>query len=346
MTKVHRLLKYIRKHIKIAVFLLVVAIGLFFFIKAKLTPQVKFETFTVKRIDLKDTLTLSGNVDAGEKETLAFQTAGKLSWVGVKEGDTVKKGQFLAALDQRALKKSLQKELNTFAKNRLTLDQSQQDTRDVVIGALSRDKQDALMRTAQGVQYDVNNTILNVELDSLSLELANLYTPIAGIVTAIGVKDAGVNIIPTVATFTVVNPTSLYFSTQADQTDVVKLHDGMDGRITMDSYPDTVVPASIKAIGFTPETDQTGTVYSVKMNLDEQSLSRFKLGMTGDVDFILKEKDGVLAVPETYIKKEGSRKYVFGENKNKIYIETGVTIDSQTEVTSGLEANQIIYDYQ
>lgn len=59
----------------------------------------KGKPFSVKRVDLIETLSFSGQVDAEEKSTMVFQTSGKLSFVKVKEGDVVRRGQVLAGLD-------------------------------------------------------------------------------------------------------------------------------------------------------------------------------------------------------------------------------------------------------
>ena len=69
------------------------------------------ETFTVAKSTLKETLTISGQIDAEEKVTLTFPTGGKLYWVGVKEGDYVEKYQGIASLDQRDLEKRLETSL-------------------------------------------------------------------------------------------------------------------------------------------------------------------------------------------------------------------------------------------
>ena len=57
------------------------------------TTAEKEAAYMVTKATLKNTLNLSGKIDASEKATLGFQTAGRLAWVGVKEGDYVKKGQ-------------------------------------------------------------------------------------------------------------------------------------------------------------------------------------------------------------------------------------------------------------
>ncbi len=68
--------------------------------------NIKTDTARVKRGNLEEKLIISGLIDAEEKVTLRFQTSGRLSWVGVKEGDLVKKYQGIATLDQREIKKN------------------------------------------------------------------------------------------------------------------------------------------------------------------------------------------------------------------------------------------------
>src|SRR3989338_290338 len=85
---------------------ILIAIGGYLFYRQQTAKsQVQLETYTVSRETLKDSLILSGKIDATEKVDLHFQSAGRLAWVGVKEGDLVKKYQGIASLDQRQLQK-------------------------------------------------------------------------------------------------------------------------------------------------------------------------------------------------------------------------------------------------
>ncbi len=59
--------------------------------------------------DIKKELTLTGQIEADNQVNLKFQTAGRLAWVGIKVGDRVKKGQAIASLDKRKLRKNLEK---------------------------------------------------------------------------------------------------------------------------------------------------------------------------------------------------------------------------------------------
>jgi macrolide-specific efflux system membrane fusion protein len=98
--------------------LVVVAVLGFVGFKMFAPVPLKGKTFTVKKGDLRDTLSFSGTVDASEKVALKFQSSGRLSWVGVKEGDVVKKFQGIASLDRESLKKTMANYLNTYLKER------------------------------------------------------------------------------------------------------------------------------------------------------------------------------------------------------------------------------------
>ena len=306
-------------------------------------------SYKIKRQNLKETISFSGKVDADEKATLRFQTSGKLAWVGVKEGERVKKYQSIASLDQAELKKNLQKDLNSYAKQRLTFDQQQDDIRPVIIGTLSQDKQTSLLRTAQQVQFDLNNSVLNVELTSISLQLANMYSPITGVVTKVGSKVAGVNVTPTQAEFDIVNPDTIYFSASVDQTDVVKLNEEMVGDVTLDALPDESFHGKISSIAYAPDENETGTVYPVKLAIigTAADAEKLRLGMTGDSTFTLKERDDVVAVPTTYIKHENGKTYVMKKVNNKpvkTYVTMGEEIDVAIIILSGLEPGDVVYD--
>jgi macrolide-specific efflux system membrane fusion protein len=79
---------------------------------------VKYEEYTVSREDIREELTVSGEIRAEKQADLRFQTGGRLAWVGVKQGDWVKKWQGIAGLDRRSIEKNLQKELNDYMNER------------------------------------------------------------------------------------------------------------------------------------------------------------------------------------------------------------------------------------
>ena len=328
-----------KKRLVIAILLIVIGFAVYnyFFASSKTKNG---ETARVKKGTLEEKLTISGTVDAEEKVTLRFQTSGRLTWVGVKEGDYVGKYQSIASLDPREVKKKLQKELNDYLNQRGDFDQKNKDDyRDKVMT-------DTIKRILDKAQNDLNNSVLDVEIQNLSVEYANLWTPIEGIVTKITSPYAGTNIIPTQAEFEIINPNSIFFEASADQSEVTKLYQGMTGELILDAYPQTSQSGTINNISFIPKSGEAATVYLVKFIFNpDNSDYKYRIGMGGDLTFILKKKEDVLYTPAKYIKSDNGKKFVKVKEQNqelKKYVETGMETDNEVEITSGLNEGETV----
>lgn len=329
--------------------LLILIIGVGFYLNQQKTTQAKKEketTYVVERQDIKESLSLAGEIQADEHVVLRFPTSGRLSWVGVKEGDTVKKYQTIASLDQREMKKNLQKKLLTYSQTRNSFDQTGSDnqrigdqpTNDLDLG-------DEMKRLLENAQYGLDSSVLDVEITNLSIEYSNLYTPIDGVVIRVDSKYAGVNITAAQAEFEITNPKTLYFSFTADQTEITKLSEGMRGTLNMDSFPNQTKEGALYYVSYTPKAGETGTVYEGRIRISSDKASQYRLGMTGDVSFTLSEKRNVVVVLDKFIKSEGDKKYVLRQkkgNQEKVYIKTGLETDGLVEILSGVEMGDVI----
>jgi len=341
------MIKFFKKRWYLVLIVILIA-GFIYYKNTQATAAANKENnYIVKRQNLKDTLTLSGQIDADEKAALKFQTSGRLAWVGVKEGDYVKKYQTLASLDQRDIKNRMQKYLNTFVNSRLDFDQTKDDNWNKQYD-LSETVRNSAQRVLQENQNTLNNSILDVELQSLSIEYANLWTPIEGIVTNISMPFAGVNITPAGAEFDIVNPKTIYYSATADQTDIVNLKENMTGKINFDAYPEKTFTGKLYYISFVPKAGETGTVYELRFKLNDTAMKLpLKMGMTADLNIDLKEVDNTLSVPTAFIKKDSHGEYVTEkkDDKNiKIYVKTGDEINGSIIINSGLTEGDVIYD--
>lgn len=306
------------------------------------------ELYQVTYKPARQTLLLSGKIQADEKATLRFQAAGRLSWIGVKVGDRVEKFQSLASLDTRDVKKTLQKKLNLYMSERWDFEQSQDDY-DINGAQLSRvTLTDEEKRVLEKAQFGLDNTVLDVELADLAREYSLLFTPIAGLVTRVDAPYAGMNITPATAEIEIINPQSIYFSVTADQSEVVNLKISQPADMILDSFPDTTISGTIKDIGFTPISGETGTVYEVKVSLPQDAtMQLYRMDMTGDAQFVIKENPSVLLVPLSVINSQDGEKFVYinSENKKvKKIIRTGIEYDDMVEVTAGLVDGDLVYD--
>lgn len=328
---------------------LVVALVVIFVGYKVMTPApLKGKAYTVKKGDLKNSLSFSGKVDASEKVVLKFQSSGRLSWVGVKEGDYVKKYQGIAALDREQLKKTMEKYLNAYTKQRNSFEGSNADNKNFEnSGSLSDAQKEAVKRTLSDAQASLTNSVLDYEIQNMAYKDAYLYSPIEGIVTHVAVSEVGTNITPAGAEFDVVNPKTVFFSSVADQTEIIKLKAGMKADMALDAYPDEKITGEIISTAFGPKEDESGTVYEVKIAMSGNNGDmKYRLGMTGDVEFIFDQKKDVLFIPSKYLKTNGKKevfKLVNGK-KERAEVKVGETMDGSVIILDGLKEGDVIYD--
>lgn len=241
-----RILQSFRKNIPIYLLFISIIIGITFYFIFRYNQKIRASKASgvyVRRGEVSQKLIISGKIDADEHVALQFQTSGQLAWVGVKEGDHVKKYQSIAGLDVRSTKKLLEKYLKTYLDTRWTFDQTKDDNGGKAIS-------DRLKRILDQSQFGLDKTILDVEIQSFAVELATITTPIDGIVIRADTLYPGVNVTANTTLFEIVNPVTLFFSLSADQTDVVKIHEGDTTTITLDPFPQESLIGSVDRIAF------------------------------------------------------------------------------------------------
>ena len=278
---------------------------------------------------------------AGTQATLRFG-AGTHYLHGCQEGDTVKKWQTLASVDSRQLQKTLDQKLNLYAIQRGTFDQTIDDNdNSVPDGDLAR----TLKRLLEKNQYQLDNTVRDVEYLDLSLKLARLSSPIAGVLVHSPIDTASVQVAPT-DTWVVVDPTSLYFSADLDETDLKRVSVGQKVIITLDAYPDKTFETKIDSISYSPKETSAGTTYEVKLSLPASDLADLRLGLNGTAAIILSEKSSVPTLPSSALSVSGGKTVVLvksGKKYEEKTIETGIENDGNVEILSGLGVADHVY---
>ncbi|MDP2585389.1 MAG: efflux RND transporter periplasmic adaptor subunit [Candidatus Levybacteria bacterium] len=326
-----------KKFILIAIVIVIFFVGKYSLVDSKKTPS----TFaTVKADDIKEELTLSGKIEAQDHIILKFAVSGKVDWVGVKEGDLVKKGQIIATLEKETLEAALRQAWQTFTAAKAASDQYY-DGR----SGDSESYDEKVARTA--IDATQNRAYDSIRIAQENLKSATLYSPIEGLVVAAEPTITGVNVTTLNSGYEIVNPSTIYLRVTADQTEVGGIKEGLAGKIIFDSYMDENIAGKVNEVSFAPTKDETGTVYNVKVGLSniDNNDYKYRLGMTADIDFVIKEKNNILMIPATYINTDDKGKFVLvGEDKKKTYIKTGIESSQDVEIIEGLSEGEKVYD--
>ena len=294
--------------------LLFCCIGLFLVNKRSVQSKnaSSVELATVRRSPFVKSISSSGKTKADRAVSLKFQTSGLLSWVGVKEGDTVTKGQIIAQLDARDVQKSLEKSLREYSATRNDFEETWRVTykgTDSPDGALT----DTVKRILQKNQWNLEKAVLDVELKHIAVEYSRLISPISGIVTHIDTPVAGVNITPAGAVFEVIDPSSIVFEAKIDETDVGALSVGQSATVSLDAFSGKSFSGVIHSISYSAETSTGGaTVFPVTIQINSDVPLR--VGYNGDVSIETNKLNDVLTVPLAAIREDGMSKYVYKKN--------------------------------
>lgn len=320
--------------------------GVFLLPKIRGRNREKIATAKVKRKTLKKVISASGKVKSEKEVNLKFQTSGRLAWVGVKEGDFVKQWQAIASLDKKELQKKLEKEINDYMKERWDFEENR-ETYHVTTDDLDKyTLTNTARRILEKAQFDLNNAVLDVEIAHNTRRLATLVSPIEGIVTHIDTPVAGVNITPAKAVFTIADPNEVVFEANIDEIDIGQIKEGQKALLILDAYPKEEIETKVESISFTATTTRGGgTVIPAKITLPENKDLRFKLGMNGDVEIVLEEKEGALVVPASAIMRRGEKYYVFVVKNGvarKQEVEIGLETETETEVLQGVSEREEI----
>ncbi len=329
-----------RAVIIIAIIVLLIIAGISFRQKgaASKSPNA-IETAKVEQKDFVRSVSSSGKTVADRAVSLRFQTSGRLAWVGVKEGDRVAAGRAIAGLDPREVQKNLEKALRDYSSQRNDFEELWRVT---YMGTAnpSTALNDTAKRILEKNQWDLEQAILDVELKDLALQYATLVTPIAGVVTHIDTKVAGVNITPAGATFEIVDPGSLVFEANIDEVDVGTISVGLPTLVSLDAFPGREFVATVSAIAYSAQISSGGaTVFPVTVSFSEvQSL---RVGFNGDVTIQTEKIENTLVVPDVAVRGEGAERYVYrkkGSKYEKVNVVVGPSSDDEIVITGGLSA--------
>jgi HlyD family secretion protein len=289
--------------------------------------------------DIRQTLSISGSIDAEEKAVLKFPAMSQLTWLGVKEGDVVKKWQGIASVDSRTLQKQMEIAQNTHGKVYRNFEQTLDDLDYYGNSGLTESER----RIKESAELDIRNTILNVELADLAVKLSYMYSPVNGRVVSIDQPNVGATITPNDA-FVIVNPESIFFAAIVDEEDVAAVKVGQTAQIRLDAFRGNAHTATVYDVAFAPTRSESGgTGYRVKLALpvDNQE-QQYKLGMNGDAILLLAEEARQLSIPlEAIIEKNGKTFVEVWRHNQKELVEVtlGISDEDYVVVVAGLLAD-------
>ena len=254
--------------------------------RAKAT-EVRIEAAGLQ--DLVASVTASGQVRPRTKVDISSDITGRITKLAVKDGDTVKEGQFLLQIDPTQFEAQVQRAEAALANARASAAQARanllQAKRDLERQQQIRKTNAELVSTQEierlETQLEVNEALVeaaseNVKQAEASLKDARfqlsrttIYAPMAGRVTRLNVEVGETAIMGTLnkdaATLLTISDMSiLETKVKVDETDVSRIGVGDTAIVQIDAFPDTtfrgevveISNSSVRGAGAAASTDQ------------------------------------------------------------------------------------------
>jgi macrolide-specific efflux system membrane fusion protein len=139
----------------------------------------------------------------------------------------------------------------------------------------------------------------------------------------------------------------LIVKAQVDETDIGNIKLGQVVNIVLDAYPEESIQGKVEHIAFESKVVSNVTIYEVDI-LPGKVPAFFRAGMSATVNFVLQEKNNVLLLPLSAVKKIGDRSYVFvqqkdGKKPEPIQIKTGLENTLNLQIEDGLSEGDEVF---
>lgn len=323
--------KWKKRVIWMVVALIVIAGGFFYFTSKK--TKTTYTTEEAKRIDVKQTVSVTGTINPKTMINLGFKVSGIVKEMNVDVGDTVKKGQRLAKVDPSTLLAELEASNQDIEYYDETYD-FMKDNKDTYEKE-QREAQKALVRKAEAL-----NRAARIKVGE-----TYIYAPISGTIIKRNADPGEIAIYN--STILTVAEGEMEIEADVPESDIIKISLGQKADISFDAFPvDVIFEAEIIKIEPASTIVQDVVYYKVKLKLDNID-EKIKTGMSCDADIKTAEKKNVIAIPLRAVKTEGDKKYVEvlkDEKDNiteKVYVTTGLEGDDGiVEIKSGLNGGE------
>jgi RND family efflux transporter MFP subunit len=330
--------------------LIVVILVCIFLIKPfglfKSAPDNTYRIENVVQNDLTSTLNVSGLVEADNQATMSFLSSGRVSFVGFKEGDLVKKWQVIASLDNTESRQSVSRAEASLHSTQAALDKVIDDIKLWQYGNNNTTGETQTQKTARE-QAEMARDAAYQSLAGArkQLEWTTVVAPFDGVITSMNAMSVGQNITPaSSSSVTVVGSNSYQFVANVDEIEFANLKLGQSGEVILDAYPEQIFTCQISYISdAATKLASGGSVVPIKLTLPEDP--RIKSGLNGEVTFQIMGKQNVLNIPVSALRQEGKTDYVYvlvtGKPIKRV-VKTGESLANRVEIVTGLSVDEKI----
>jgi HlyD family secretion protein len=279
----------------------------------------------VERMDLTSKVSANGQIDAKRKVDLSASVMGQIVNLAVREGDVVKKGDFLLQIDRKQLSASAQgaeasvrvlfsdrdAARASLAEAELTYERAQKNFDQKIVPQAELDRARAGLQTARAnvsaIEERIGQARANVAAAHDTLSKTTMTAPMDGIVTALPVEEGEVAVIgtmnnPGTKLLTIADMGVVEAVMEVDETDIPNVKVGQHATVTIDAYPNKTFSGVVTEVGSSPMERLGGTQSTEAINFEvkiqiENPPAGVRPGFSASADIITGTRNKALAIP-------------------------------------------------
>ena len=357
------------RRILVVVAILIVLGGAYAFLTRPKAIPVTLKEVATGKVEATLANTRAGTVEACQRTKLSTIIGGRIEYLGVKEGDKVKKGQLLLKLwndDQQAqaalsqsqivLASRRSEEVCIAAVNAEKEAKRQKDLYAKGFISISREeaaRTDAEVRRAgcNTAKADVLQAEAKFKATRVEQGRVALYAPFDGTVAKI-VGELGEYStpsppgVPTPPAIDLIDDSCLYVKAPMDEVDAPKIEAGQTVRVTLDALPGKQLPGKVRRVApYVSAVEKQARTVDIEVDFDNpETTGKLLVGYSADVEIILAGRENVLRIPTAAI-QEGGKVLLFDAASDKLEerkIKAGLSNWEFSEILEGLSAGDRI----
>jgi len=317
----------------------VVAIGLYFFLKASPTNAYRLDTTKLSLNKITTTVTATGTIAPIIEIAVGTQVSGIISKIYVDFNSVVKKGQILAELD----KTNLQSDYNSQVLNlnssktqydfqKKNFDRSKELHDKSLISDIDYETAKYNYELAEST-YKLNQS--NLKKSQTNLNYATIHSPIDGVVISRAVEE-GQTVAASFSTptlFTIAKDlTKMQVVANVDEADIGTVKLGQRVSFSVDAYPNDQFVGQVTQVRLKSTVTSNVVTYEVIVNAPNENL-KLKPGLTANITIYTVEKSNVQTLPNK----------AFSFKPNEANLKTSkMTISEDPNIVKNLKENDRI----
>lgn len=310
----------------------------------------------VERVDLTSKVTSNGRIDAKRKVDLSANVMGQIINLAVREGDVVRKSDFLLQIDQKQMAASAlgaEASLNALFSDRdaaranaedarRNFERAQKNYSDKIVPLADMERTRSLLDAANAnvaaIERRIDQARANLAAANDTLSKTTMRAPMGGIVTALPVHEGEVAVIgtmnnPGTKLLTIADMSVVEAVMEVDETDIPAVKVGQHANVTIDAYPNKTFNGLVTEVGSSPivQNGQGGGSQAVNFEVKvqiENPPPGVRPGFSCSADIITGTRTKALAIPiqALVVREKGTAGKGKPQDEEGVFVNNGGTV--------------------